>query len=234
MSERALRAVTLDVTGTLLVPRGVGEDYAEVLARHGITLPPREIERLFAEVLAEQRVVADPFRDPYTAHPDGARGFWGDIVRRLLALAGRAPPSPFALAELWERFRHAQAWRVLPGVEDGLEELRRRGLRLGVIANWDERLEDVLAAVGLRSLFSAVVRSSAVGWAKPHPRIFETALRQLDVAAGEALHVGDDPLRDVEGARAAGMRALLVEDRAAPLHGLLELLRRGPQQSGGR
>ena len=63
--------------------------------------------------------------------------------------------SPFAVAELWERFRHAEAWRVLPGVEATLDGLRRRALRLAVIANWDERLDDVLRSVGLRDRFDA-------------------------------------------------------------------------------
>jgi putative hydrolase of the HAD superfamily len=225
-----LRAVTLDVTGTLVVPRDLGGDYAAVLRRHGIELAPPEIERLFLQVLDEQRVIADPFRDPYTAHPNGARGYWGDVLRRLVALAGLAPPSPFAVVELWERFRHADAWRVLPGVPAALDELGRQDLRLGVVANWDERLEDVLTAVELRPHFAVVVRSSKAGWAKPHPAIFREALRGLGVVANEALHVGDDPVRDVEGARAAGMEALLVHDRTAPLAGLLELLR----AAGGR
>jgi putative hydrolase of the HAD superfamily len=222
-SAGRLAAVTFDVTGTLLVPRALGRDYSDVLARHGRELAAEDVERLFRQVLDERRVVADPYRDPYSAHPRGARGYWSDVVARLLALQGLPPPSPFAVAELWERFRHADAWRVLPGVERALEELARRGLRLGVIANWDERLEEVLGAVGLLPFFAVVVRSSAVGWAKPHPAIFHEALRRLGVEPCEALHVGDDPLRDVEGAGAVGMAALLVRDREAPLAPLLRL-----------
>jgi putative hydrolase of the HAD superfamily len=212
-----LRAITFDVTGTLLVPRALGRLYSEVLERHGIAVPAAALDERFRQVLDEQRVVADPYRDPYSAHPRGARGFWADVVTRLLALLDLPPPSPFAVAELWERFRHADAWRVLPGVAATLGELRERGLRLGVVANWDERLEDVLAAVGLLPAFDAVVRSSAVGFAKPHPAIFREALRRLFVEPAEALHVGDDPLRDVDGARAVGMTALLAGGREAPL-----------------
>jgi REG-2-like HAD superfamily hydrolase len=212
-----LWAVTFDVTGTLLVPRDLGRLYTEVLERHGVPIPAAAVERLFGQVLDEQRVIADAYHDPYSAHPGGARGFWGDVVARLLALHGSPPPTRFAVAELWERFRHADAWRVLPGVEETLHALRDRGLRLGVIANWDERLEDVLAAVGLLPLLDVVVRSSAVGCAKPHPSIFRETLRRLGVGPTEAVHIGDDPLRDVEGARAVGMAALLVEDHDDPL-----------------
>ncbi|HUP23824.1 MAG TPA: HAD-IA family hydrolase [Thermoanaerobaculia bacterium] len=212
-----LRAVTFDVTGTLLVPRDLGRLYSEVLERHGVSIPVAAVERLFGQVLDEQRVIADAYRDPYSANPVGARGFWADVVARLLVLHGSPPATRVAVAELWERFRRADAWRVLPRVEETLHGLRDRGLRLGVIANWDQRLEEVLAAVGLLPLFAAVVRSSAVGWAKPHPAIFREALRRLGVEADQALHVGDDPLRDVEGARAVGMAALLAGGREAPL-----------------
>jgi REG-2-like HAD superfamily hydrolase len=229
-----LRAVTFDVTGTLLVPRQLGRLYSEVLERHGSAIPAAAVEEHFRQVLDEQRVVADPYRDPYSSHPRGARGFWSDVVARTLALHGLPPPSPFAVAELWECFRHADAWRVLPGVEEALRELRARNLRLGVIANWDERLEDVLRAVGLLPCFDVVVRSSAIGWAKPHRAIFAETLRRLAVEPQEALHVGDDPLRDVDGARAAGMSALLAGPRDAPLAPLREHFARTGAGARGR
>lgn len=230
-SRPPLRAVTFDVTGTLLVPRDLGRLYSEVLERHGVAIPVAAVERLFGQVLDEQRVIADAYRDAYSAHPGGARGFWADVLARLLVLHGSPPATRFAVAELWESFRRADAWRVLPRVEETLHGLRDRGLRLGVIANWDERLEDVLAAVGLLPYFAAVVRSSAVGWAKPHPTIFHQALRRLGVEPREALHVGDDPVRDVEGARAVGMAALLVEDREDPLAPLWRQLGGTPPRS---
>jgi putative hydrolase of the HAD superfamily len=230
----ALRAITFDVTGTLLVPRALGRLYSQVLERHGVAVPAAAVEERFRQVLDEQRVVADAYRDPYCTHPRGARGFWSDVVARVLALQGLPPPSPFAVAELWERFRRADAWRVLPGVEEALHELRRRGLRLGVVANWDERLEEVLRAVGLLPCFDAVVSSSSVGWAKPHPAIFREALRRLGVEPHEALHIGDDPLRDVEGARAAGLSALLAGGRDAPLAPLLATLALATGESADR
>ena len=96
----------------------------------------------------------------------------------------------------------------LDPVPDTLEALHGRGLKLGVISNWDPRLPDLLDRLRLSRFFDAVVYSSAVGVEKPDPRIFEEALRLLGVTAGEALHVGDGRLEDVEGAQAVGMCAL--------------------------
>jgi HAD superfamily hydrolase (TIGR01549 family) len=92
-----------------------------------------------------------------------------------------------------------------------LRGLRRDGLRLVAVSNWDCSLPDVLARVGLRELLDGVVSSAVAGHRKPDPGIFEPALQVAGVEPGEALHVGDTRDEDVEGARAAGIRALLID-----------------------
>ena len=69
----------------------------------------------------------------------------------------------------------------------------------------------MLARVGLADDLDGVVTSAAVGARKPDPRMFEAALEVAGCAADEALHVGDTPTEDVAGARAAGIRALLID-----------------------
>ena len=92
-----------------------------------------------------------------------------------------------------------------------LIELGARGLRRVVVSNWDCSLRDVLGDLGLD--VDAVVTSAEVGASKPDRRVFEAALAAARCEAGEALHVGDSVTADVEGARAAGIRALHL-DRA--------------------
>jgi putative hydrolase of the HAD superfamily len=96
-----------------------------------------------------------------------------------------------------------------------LEEMRRHGLRIGLISNGQRDLEgfarhhqlDVDIAVG----------SKSHGWTKPHASIFERALTALDAAPAEAVMVGDSYADDIEGARALGMRAILLDrDGLAP------------------
>lgn len=104
----------------------------------------------------------------------------------------------------------------LPGCRAALRALRSR-FRLGVVTNGIDRVQHArLAASGLRPFFQTVVTSEGCGYAKPDPRIVETALRALGVAAAETVYVGDDLAVDGGAARAAGTGFLWM-DRGDPL-----------------
>ena len=114
---------------------------------------------------------------------------------------------------------HATARRVMlealdfkpyPDAEPALRELRERGLRLVVASNWDCSLGDWLRPAGLLELVDDVVTSADVGGAKPGPEVFTRALELAGAEPAEAVHVGDSLANDVEGARAAGIRPLLL------------------------
>jgi putative hydrolase of the HAD superfamily len=213
VAASGLEAVTFDVTHTLLECPSLGEQYAAVLARHGIEVEARDVETAIPLVWQELSASAEPSRDRFASHPRGARGFWQRFVERTCALVGAERPSRFAAAELYDRFARAEAWKVADGAPAMLLDLRRRGLKLAVISNWDERLPTLLDRLGLAPLFDATIVSALVGVEKPHPRIFDTALAALGVAPERALHVGDSRIDDFEGAQAAGMRALLLSRR---------------------
>lgn len=211
-----IRAVTFDVTHTLIHCPRLGEIYAEVLGRHGIEVSAAEAGRLVRMVWQELACVADPSRDRFTSHPEGPAGWWKRFLERLCEHLEAPPPSRFAAAELFARFARADAWEIYPEVPATLAALRGRGLRLGVVSNWDTRLPDVLDRLGLAPYFDALAYSSEIGAEKPDRRIFEAALRRLGATAAEALHVGDGRLEDVEGAQAVGMHALhLTRGRGA-------------------
>ena len=206
--ELRLEAVTFDVTHTLLECPNLGEQYANVLARHGTFVDASEVTTAIPLVWQELACQAEPNHDRFVAHPRGARGFWQRFVERTCELLGAGPPSPFAVAELYSRFSHAEAWAVTDGAVEVLQTLRRRGLKLAVISNWDGRLPLLLQRLDLSRYFDAVVVSAEVGVEKPHPKIFEAALTALGVASFRTLHVGDSRRDDVEGAEAAGLSAL--------------------------
>jgi putative hydrolase of the HAD superfamily len=234
-----IRAVTFDVTHTLMHCPRLGEIYADVLDRHGIRVPPDEAARLVRLVWQELACVADPAHDRFTSHPEGPAGWWKRFLERLCEHLGAPPPSRFAAAELFARFARAESWEVYPDVRETLDALRGQGLKLAVVSNWDHRLPELLERLKLARRFDALVYSSDVGVEKPDPRIFEAALRALDVPAGEAMHVGDGRLEDVEGAQAVGMQALhLTRGRGAgdlrDLSSLLELLARNGTGSRAR
>ena len=205
-----IRAVTFDVTGTLIHSPHRGEIYAEVLTRHGRAVEPRELERLIGEVWRELAIAAPAGRDRFNAHPGGARGFWARLLDRILEHLGQGPATPFAAAELYARFARADAWEVYAGVFPALSHLADSGLRLAVIANWDERLPALLADLGLAERFETIVYSQEVGCEKPDPRIFRIALDRLELLAEEVLHIGDRRREDYEGAISVGMEARIL------------------------
>ncbi len=206
----AVEAVTFDAHGTLFHAPRMGEIYASVLTRHGrpvsATAADTAVHQTWLEFDCAARLGGERFRD----HPGGARGFWFRFVDRVCQHLGLEPASRFAKAELYDRFAHREAWTVFPEVPEVLERLGTAGLKLAVVSNWDERLPGLLADLGLAARFEAVVYSQAVGVEKPLAGIFQRAVEALEVPAGRTLHVGDRPREDVEGARAAGLHALLL------------------------
>lgn len=210
------RAITFDVTRTLIHSPRLIEIYREVLERHGIEAPAAELRRLMPVVWQELDCLAEVGRDRFSTHPEGPRGWWRRFLERLCEHLDVPAPSPFAASELFHRFGRADAWEVYPEVPATLVALKRLGLRLAVVSNWDDRLPPLLDALGLGRSFDAVVYSAAVGIEKPDPRIFLLALERLGVAPEDAVHVGDSTREDVEGALAAGMEALHLVRPGAP------------------
>jgi HAD superfamily hydrolase (TIGR01549 family) len=101
-------------------------------------------------------------------------------------------------------------FRAFEDAAPALELMRESGIRLVVASNWDSSLPDVLERAGLAGLLDGVVSSAAVGVTKPAAELFTTALALAGARPSEALHVGDSLENDVAGARALGMRAVLV------------------------
>jgi putative hydrolase of the HAD superfamily len=107
-----------------------------------------------------------------------------------------------------------------PDAAPALAELHARGHALVVVSNWDCSLADWLGPAGLLDHVQAIVTSAEVGAAKPDPAIFERALALAGASAAGAVHVGDSVDNDVAGARAAGIRPVLVARDGAPPPGV--------------
>ena len=108
--------------------------------------------------------------------------------------------------------RASVLWRsVMPRVRESLSWLSERGVTLAVVSNSDGTVEQSLEAAGLRRYFTAVIDSSIVGFDKPDPRIFHVAIETCGARPERTLHVGDLYHADVEGARGAGLHALLLD-----------------------
>ena len=206
-----LRAVTFDATGTLFHCPRLGGIYAEILNRHGVALGAARAAKLAREVWAELDCSGQMERDRFVAHSGGARGWWRRFLDRLCERVGAGPASRFAAAELYDRFSHADAWELYDDVPSILECLAEEGLETAVISNWDSRLPGLLQELGVADSLEPIVYSAGVGFEKPHPGIFESALASLGLEPEDVLHVGDSRRRDVEGAQAVGMSALCLD-----------------------
>jgi 2-haloacid dehalogenase len=159
------------------------------------------------------------FRRGEISQPELAR----ERFRRLLGEIG-APPG--GAARLGERYLDRLSARGdrLPGCRWLLRRLRGR-YRLGVVTNGIDRVQrSRLAASGLAPFFEVVVTSQGCGFAKPDPRILETALEALQVSPRQAAYVGDDLAVDRAASRAAGV-AFVWMDRGDPAPGARPRLR---------
>jgi len=192
-----VRALFFDVGGTLLRPwPSVGAIYASVANHHGMTVTAEGMERAFRESWAA-------LKGPELTV--SRKDWWRELVFRTLGQENQT-----CFEELFEIFARAAAWQVFPDVEDTLREARSRGLHIGVISNWDERLRPLLDKIGLAHYFDSITISCEVGVEKPGVEIFHAGLRTAGVTAYQAVHVGDSDKEDVHGAEAVGMTAVLL------------------------
>lgn len=207
--ERRIRAVLFDAGATLLyTDPPVEEVYARVFADDGARFSHEQLRDALAKTWIE--VQAEKPRDRY----GGVRGepkFWRDFLRRVRRLLDGGPLSEEAFGRLVRHFRESSSWAIYPDVIPTLDALAGRGLRLAVVSNWDSFLPRLLELRGLSAFFHTVSVSAIEGTGKPEPEIFRRTCERLGVAAADALHVGDSLREDYEGARAAGLEALLLD-----------------------
>jgi dihydrofolate synthase/folylpolyglutamate synthase len=194
-----IRAVTFDVGGTLMEPwPSVGRVYAQVAARHGVQVEAEALDRQFARAWAAKKNFKHSVAD------------WTQLVEQTFAGLAAMPSGPGFIEDLYSHFGSAPAWRIFEDVGPCLEKLKSRGLKLGIISNWDDRLRPLLRELKLDDYFDSIVISGERGPHKPDARIFQAAASQLKTLPGAILHVGDSAAEDVAGARAAGLQAVLL------------------------
>jgi HAD superfamily hydrolase (TIGR01549 family) len=198
-----LRAVLFDVDFTIAKPGpDLGpEGYQRLGRRFGLELEPRR----YAE--ARAHAVETLERHPELDHDEEVWVlFTEQIIRGMGGNTGRAYECAVEMTRAWE---HAHNFQIFEDVLPALAELRSHGLKIGLVSNTGRDLDIFVTHHGLD--VDAVVSSGRHGKTKPHPTIFLAALERLGVAPEEAVMVGDSVEDDVEGAKAAGMRGVLLD-----------------------
>ena len=212
--REALDTLFLDVGNTL-----VSMDFgwiAEILSAHGLETDTESVRR--AEAAA--RPATSLSIQQHSEH-EPARLFCfrmglllDELEARTLRRAGVSREA--LLEDLDRRLRRNAGSRrlwssVMNGVPEALERLRGAGLQLVVVSNADGTIEPMLEEVGLSGFFAGVIDSHHVGFEKPDRRIFDHALERVGADRARTLHVGDLYHADVCGARAAGLKPLLLD-----------------------
>jgi len=201
-----VRALLLDAGGVLVRP-----NFARVVAALRARGVPAEAGVLAAAEHRAKRDLDRPASPGPTTDEERAWRYF-DLVLDHSGIA-RSVATDAALADVRAWHARNNLWEDVPaGVAESLARLRAGGLRLAVVSNANGTLGALLDRLGLAPAFDAILDSVVEGVEKPDPRIFRLALERLGAEAGEAAHVGDLYHVDVVGARAAGVRPVLLDE----------------------
>ena len=226
-----IKAVFFDMYGTLAGFRPSRyEVQSEACGRFGIHITPEGITAGYAladAFMAKQNSVS-PIR---LLSPADTEKFFAEYERLVLRGAGVDVTTERAL-EVWRAVgRMEYGFAAFDDVVPVLDELAERGLVVGMITNIDSDGAGLAASIGLTGRLDVIVTSSEVQAEKPSRRIFDEALRRAGVEARDAVHVGDQPTTDIDGALGAGLAAVLIDRdgnhpafrRCPRIHSLSEL-----------
>jgi len=205
MNSMLPETVFLDAGGVLLFPNW--SRISETLGHHGVEVDPKTLAA--AEPHAKRRMDLDK---TVQVTSDADRGWL--YFNLILADAGITISSATdqALQELHDYHRVHNLWEFVPDdVLPALRGLRARGVGLTIVSNANCTLRALLDRVCLGSYFDCVIDSCEVGVEKPDPRIFDIALERSRARRETTIHVGDLYEIDVVGARAAGIRGVLLD-----------------------
>lgn len=207
-----LKAVFFDVGITLVYPHpSFPELFAETLRSQGHRMDPAVVQDALTE-FGGRFVDASKEGNLWSTSPDRSRAFWLELYRDTVRAVGAPEEAMDDLAEaLYRTFADPAKYRLHPDVLPALEDLERRGLRLAVISNFEEWLEQLLETLDVTRFFPVRVISGVEGVEKPDPKIFHLALERVGVEASASAYVGDNPYFDVESAREVGMLPVLID-----------------------
>ena len=198
-----VRAVLFDVDFTLCRPGPElsAERYERIAARHGVALDATRYDE------AREAAVLNLKRHPELLHDET---IWHRFTEEIfIGMGGPAEIASDCATEIERGWEVAENFELFEDALPVLEELRAAGVKIGLVSNGIRDLTEFVAHHRLD--VDAIVDSRSHGRVKPHPTIFQAALEALAVEASEAVMVGDSLEEDVDGARALGMHAVLID-----------------------
>jgi len=202
------RAVFFDVDFTLIYPGPTfrGEGYRAFCTRHGMTVDATRFEGAVAAASAILNDARDHIYEAALFHR-----YTAAIIR---GMGGSGPAVQTCAEEIYDEWATNRHFELYDDVAETLKIIAGRGIKIGLISNSHRCLASFQSHFELEGLISAAVSSSDHGYMKPHPSIFDAALRLIGVPAADSVMVGDSFAHDIAGAQQAGMRGVLVRRSA--------------------
>jgi putative hydrolase of the HAD superfamily len=209
--DQPIRAVFFDVDFTLIYPGPMfqGAGYRQFCERHGIVVD----ESRFPDAVRGASAILDEQQD-HIYNADVYVRYTGRIIE---GMGGAGPRVEACAREIYDEWAACQHFFLYDDVAPVLRALAGRGLTLGLISNSHRCLVSFQQHFELEGLIAAAVSSSEHGYSKPHPSIFEAALKLAGAGPAESVMVGDSLAHDIEGARRVGMRGVLVHRAGTPV-----------------
>lgn len=213
-SRKRPKVIFVDAVGTMFGVRGsIGEVYGAIARRFGVEVSPEDLQKAFYESFKASPPPVFPGTEPQKI-PDCESDWWRAIALSTFHKAGVLEKfSNFAsfFDELYNHFSTPEPWFVYSDVPASLEKWRKMGIELGVVSNFDSRIYSVLQSLNLIQYFTSVTICSEIGAAKPDPKIFAAALQKHQAKAEDVWHIGDSHKEDYQGAKAAGLKGILLK-----------------------
>jgi len=211
-----IKAVLFDYGGTLFdyttLRKAEKESLADLVCWSDLEVDHDKIWEAYINAI--RSVFAEYLTKAFYFHSDLFRDI---VIRMLMDLGAEAKEEHLERYRKRQWERHARDFKLRDGVIETLNELRNRGLYLGVVSNIDEDQLNYLVDLGrIRSHFDSLISSEKAQSCKPDPIIFEMALSLAGCRPEEVLFVGDTPLADIVGANQAGMCSVLIRTRDDP------------------
>lgn len=219
--DKQPKVIFLDAMGTLFdLKTSVGEIYQDFAGKYGVEVNSKQIQQAFIKSFKSAPPLAFSPKE-LTIIKQQEFNWWKQVVEttfQQLTVRKKFTDFDAFFSEVYFYFETIEPWYVFPDTIDSLRRWRDRGIELGVISNFDSRLIKVLNLLELDQFFTSTTISSIAGFAKPEANIFQIALAKHDITCKAALHIGDNPVEDYEGAIKAGLRSFWLNRHARLLN----------------
>ncbi|HRY28441.1 MAG TPA: HAD-IA family hydrolase [Elusimicrobiota bacterium] len=200
-----IKAVFFDAGGTLFRPHpSVGHVYAGLARKYGCDASAEWVDRRFRAQWRRRNGLE------FLKNTDEGeeKAWWSRLVRAVFGRRMSEETFRPYFEELYDLFAQPKTWRLFPDALPTLKKLKKRGVPVGIVSNWDSRLFELCRGLGVAPWVDFILASAVVGSVKPHPGIFQKALKLAGVRPSEAIHVGDSFREDYCGATRAGLKAV--------------------------